>query len=162
MNVGFLLHESIGYHRTFEFDHPNVQVSDDLDVDDLRGWVRMTRAAQGLYAHGRLEGRAPAECVRCLTPYRQTLTAELDDLFVYPASKAAEGLLAVPETGILDLSPLVREYFLLDFPIQPLCRPDCRGLCPECGANWNETTCQHDPRASQARLAGLRAPGTNH
>jgi uncharacterized protein len=159
LNVGFLLHESIGYHRTFEFDHPNVQVSDDLDVDALRGSVGMSRTAQGLYAHGRLTGAAPAECVRCLTPYRQPLGAELDDLFVYPASKATEGLLSVPDTGLLDLGPLVREYFLLDFPIQPLCRPDCRGLCPTCGANWNETTCPHASAEAEPRLAELRAPG---
>ena len=161
LNVGFLLHESIGYNRTFDFDYPNVQVSDDLDVDDLQGSLRMTRTAQGIYAHGELEGVARAECVRCLTPYGQSLDIQLDDLFVYPASKATENLLAVPETGLLDLRPLVREYFLLDFPIQPLCRPDCQGLCPECGANWNETRCEHAQVPVDSHLAELRATGTD-
>ncbi len=157
LNVGFLLHEGIGYNRTFDFDYPNVQVGDDLDVNDLRGSIRMTRAVQGLYAHGQLTAVARAECVRCLNPYGQPLDIELDDLFVYPPSKAPEPLLAVPETGLLDLSPLVREYMLLDFPIQPLCRPDCRGLCPECGANLNETTCGHAQAPADLRRAPLRA-----
>ncbi|HSB90699.1 MAG TPA: DUF177 domain-containing protein [Anaerolineales bacterium] len=160
LNVGFLLHEGIGYNRTFDFDHPNVRVGDDLDVDALRGSIRMTRAVQGLYAHGRLTAMARAECVRCLEAYGQPLEIELDDLFVYPSSKATEPLLSVPETGLLDLSPLVREYLLLDFPIQPLCRPDCRGLCPECGANLNETTCGHAQAPTDSDRAPLRASQT--
>jgi uncharacterized protein len=161
LNVGFLLHESIGYNRTFDFDHPTVRLSDDLQVESLQGSIRMTRAGQGLVAHGHLEASAAAECVRCLTPYGQVLDVEFDDLFVYPPSKATEGLLAEPETGVLDLSPLAREYFLLDFPIQPLCRPDCRGLCPECGANWNETSCPHAQARPDPRLAALRASETD-
>ena len=39
---------------------------------------------------------------------------------------------------MLDLAPLLREYLVLDIPSRPLCRPDCRGLCPECGNNLNE------------------------
>lgn len=121
----------------------------------------MTRAPQGLVAHGRLEASTPTECVRCLTPYGQALGVEFDDLFVYPPSKASEGLLAVPETGILDLGPLAREYFVLDFPIRPLCRPNCRGLCPDCGANWNETACPHAQARPDPRLAALPASETD-
>jgi uncharacterized protein len=152
-----MLHQTVGYNRTFEFDHPSVQVSDDLDVSDMRGELRLTRTAQGLYATGGLRATTRAECVRCLTPFDQNLTITFDDLFVYPPGKATEPLLAVPETGLLDLSPLAREYMLLDVPLRPLCRPDCRGLCPECGANRNETDCSHEISETDPRLAGLRA-----
>jgi uncharacterized protein len=152
-----MLHQTVGYNRTFEFDHPSVQVSDDLDVSDLQGELRLTRTAQGLYATGGLRATTRAECVRCLTPFDQDLTITFDDLFVYPPEKATEPLLAVPETGLLDLSPLTREYMLLDVPLRPLCRPDCRGLCPECGVNRNETDCSHEISETDPRLAGLRA-----
>jgi len=152
-----MLHQTVGYNRTFEFDHPSVQVSDDLDVSDLQGQLRLTRTAQGLYATGAMQAAAGTECVRCLTPFEQRLAITFDDLFVYPSSRATEPLLAIPETGLLDLSPLTREYMLLDFPLQPLCRPDCKGLCPECGANWNESECEHKSAAPDPRLAGLRA-----
>jgi uncharacterized protein len=157
LNVGFLLHQTVGYNRTFEFDLPSVQVSDDLDVSDLQGELRLTRTAQGLYATGSMTGTTRAECGRCLTPFDQRLAIAFDDLFVYPPSKANEEMMAIPETGLLDLTPLTREYMLLDFPIRPLCRPDCRGLCPECGANRNETECDHDSPTTDPRLAGLRA-----
>lgn len=152
-----MLHQTVGYNRTFEFDYPSVQVSDDLDVSDLRGELRLTRTAQGLYATGGMSGTTGAECVRCLTPIDQRLSIVYDDLFVYPPAKATEPLLAVPESGLLDLTPLTREYMLLDFPLRPLCRPDCRGLCAECGVNRNETKCDHDSPTTDPRLAGLRA-----
>jgi uncharacterized protein len=152
-----MLHQTVGYSRTFEFDHPSVQVSDDLDVSNLRGELRLTRTAQGLYGTGTLAGTVRAECVRCLIPIDQPLTITFDDLFVYPPSKATDPLLVVPETGLLDLTPLAREYLLLDFPLQPLCRPDCRGLCPECGINRNDSTCEHGAAEPDPRLAGLRA-----
>lgn len=152
-----MLHQTVGYNRTFEFDDLSVQVSDDLDVSDLQGELRFTRTAQGLYATGTMAGATRTECARCLTPYDQRLTIAFDDLFVYPPSKAIDSLLIIPETGLLDLTPLTREYMLLNFPLQPLCRPDCRGLCPECGVNRNETKCDHDSPAHDPRLAGLRA-----
>lgn len=157
LNVGFLLHESVGYSRTFDFELPSVQVSEDLDVSHLRGELRLTRTAQGLYGQGRLQGSTPLECVRCLAPFDQSITARVDDLFVYPPGTAAEPLLAIPETAILDLAPLLREYFLLDVPLQPVCRADCKGLCPECGGNLNDSTCRHPSTDIDPRLAGLQS-----
>jgi uncharacterized protein len=51
----------------------------------------------------------------------------------------------VPEDAHLDLKPLVRDYALLEFPLKPICREDCQGLCQECGQNLNEKDCGHQP-----------------
>jgi uncharacterized protein len=157
LNVGFILHEGVGYSRKFEFDVPSVQVADDLDVVDFLGHLRLTRTGQGLYGQGRLQASTQLECVRCLTDFVQALETKIDDLFVYPPAQATDPLLAVPETGILDLNPLLREYFLLDVPLQPICRQDCRGLCPECGNNLNESSCTHPVTIVDPRLAGLKS-----
>jgi len=87
INVGFLLDESVGTSRKFEFDHPIVQIDEDLDVCDLRGEVTFTRTAQGLYAHGTLSASTPLECVRCLSEFEQELSIEINELFEYPAQK---------------------------------------------------------------------------
>ena len=50
----------------------------------------------------------------------------------------------------LDLRDEAREALLLEVPMVPLCRPDCRGLCPRCGADWNEGPCPHVPDAGSA------------
>ena len=62
-----------------------------------------------------MQAGAEAECVRCLTPFDQRLAINFDDLFVYPPERASETLLAIPETGLLDLGPLTREYMLSPF-----------------------------------------------
>jgi uncharacterized protein len=62
----------------------------------------------------------------------------------------------------IDLEPMVHDAVLLELPPAPLCRPDCAGLCPWCGANRNLAPCScvapSDPR--WAALDALRVPGT--
>jgi uncharacterized protein len=86
----------------------------------------------------------------------QPLTIELDHLFVYPPEKAEDPMLAIAESALLNLAPLVREYMWLDVPIQPLCRSDCQGLCPICGKNRNETECDHPEAEIDPRMAKLQ------
>jgi len=50
----------------------------------------------------------------------------------------------------------VREYMLLEVPLNPLCKPDCKGLCPICGGNLNEEVCNHDAEVLDPRLAALK------
>jgi uncharacterized protein len=157
LNVGFLLNKDTGYSRNFEFDEPAVHLGDDLDVTDLHGALRLTRTGEGLYAYGSMEASISLDCVRCLMPYQQTLQLALDDLFAFPPGRESDPLLSIPESGILDLNPIVREYFLLDIPIQPLCRKDCKGLCPVCGGNLNESDCNHTQDEIDPRLGALRA-----
>ncbi|MGA9192027.1 MAG: DUF177 domain-containing protein [Anaerolineales bacterium] len=156
LNVGFLLHQSVGFSRIFEFDVPSVTVGGDLNLSGLRGDLRLTRTAQGLYGQGRMEAWLPLECSRCLDTFEQTLVAEIGDLFVYPPEKADDPLLAIPETGMLDLNPLFRETFVLAIPLQPICQSECKGLCPDCGGNRNVTPCEHQEDDIDPRLEPLR------
>lgn len=154
LNVGFLVHQSVGTSREVEFDLPETRVGDDLRLSHLRGSLRFTRTSDGLYLEGKLDSAMQLDCNRCLSPIQQALEVELGDLLRYPST---DPVLGVPETGILDLRPLVREHFLLGIPGQPLCREDCRGLCPECGGNLNETTCDHPETEIDPRLAALKS-----
>jgi uncharacterized protein len=108
-----------------------------------------------LYLQGQLAARTTVSCDRCLTDFEQPLQVELGDLLVYPPGRQADPLLSVPETGMLDLAPLLREYLVLDIPSRPLCRPDCKGLCPECGQDLNEAACEHSQSQIHPRLASL-------
>lgn len=156
LNVGFLLNESIGYSRDFEFNHPSLLIDTDLEVRDFEGSIRLTRTGQGIYIQGSLSAKTSFECVRCLSAFDQDLVAELDELFVYPPDKSSDEFLFIHEDGTLDLSPIVRDVLLLDVPIQPLCRSDCRGFCQICGANANEIDCDHPDISIDPRLEILR------
>jgi uncharacterized protein len=146
-----LLKEGIGYSRDFKFDAPSVRVADDLLVSRLFGSITLTRTPQGLYANGRLRATTQCECARCLTEFEQPVSSRLAELFIYPPENAPEGALTVGDDVHLDLAPLVREDMLLAVPMHALCRPNCNGLCPQCGQNWNDGPCtctevKQDPR----------------
>ena len=157
LNVGFVVAQFAGFSRDFPFDVPQISLPPDLQLSNLVGLIRTTRTPQGILLQADLQAQTELECVRCLTDFSQALETKIDDLFVYPPGQANDPLLAVPETGILDLNPLLREYFLLDVPLQPVCRQDCRGLCPECGNNLNESSCTHPVTTADPRLAGLKS-----
>jgi uncharacterized protein len=155
LNVGFLLKEGVGYSREFEFDEPVVPIADDLTVHDLRGRVTLTRTPQGLYAQGQLRGVIDHECTRCLTDYRQPVSIRLSELYHYPPENAPAGEPVISDDVHLDLTPVAREDFLLSIPISAICRPDCKGLCPSCGKNWNEGPCDCEDDQTDPRWAGL-------
>lgn len=132
-----------------------MQLGGDLTVAALEGVLRLTRTGEGLYLQGTLQALTAASCNRCLGEIEQPLTVAVGDLLAYPPGSQPDPLLSVPETGMLDLAPLLREYLLLELPSQSLCRPDCRGLCPECGNNLNESACEHPESEIDPRLARL-------
>ena len=156
LNVGFLLKEGIGFSRDFTFEVPNVRLADDLVVTNLVGVVNFPRTPQGLYAQGTLQAQIPAECVRCLSPFEQAVSSQITELYHYPPENAPEGALKVDDDVHLDLTPLVREDMLLSMPMHALCRPDCKGLCAECGQNLNDGPCGCRPEALDPRLAPLQ------
>lgn len=143
LNVGFIIHQTVGYVREFPIELPFVQLPPDLDLSDLLGSVRVTRTAQGLLVETRISASVPAECVRCLAEFPMRLDSDFTDLYAFTRNSVTESGLLLPETGKIDLAPVLREEMLLAFPISPLCRPDCKGLCPTCGENLNETICEH-------------------
>ena len=155
INVGFLLAEGVGYQRVLDLDFPRLRVDEDLELDFLRGGLRLSRNSRGILVQGKLETGVLSECSRCLTPTFCAVQVEFSELFSFPPS--ADTVYSVAETGILDLAPLIREEAILNVPMGTLCRPDCAGLCPECGQNWNEGPCDCQQQEIDPRLAALRA-----
>ena len=102
-----------------------------------------------------MHASAAAECVRCLTAFFYNLSVDFSELYAFNQRSVTDSNLILPEDGKIDLEPLLREYMLLEFPINPLCKPDCKGLCPVCGENQNQMTCHHEEVMGDERLAGL-------
>lgn len=139
LNVGFLLAAGPGHSHDTAFDVPAVRVADDLDLEYLKGPLRLSRTKEGILVQGELQAGITDECARCLDPVSREVTIKLAELFAYPAPLDSE--FSINDTGILDLGPLVRAEVFIAQSRGVLCRPDCKGLCPNCGENWNNVTC---------------------
>ncbi len=158
VNVGFLLKETAGYSREILYEASALTLGDDLLARDLDGAVLFTRTHEGLLSQGRIRADVECECVRCLSTAVQSVTADFQELWYYPPEKAPEDAeWIIGEDANLDLAPLVREHFLLGIPIQVLCRPDCRGLCPHCGKDLNAGPCDCEEDTTDPRLTSLRS-----
>jgi uncharacterized protein len=145
LNVGFLISATIGSYRDFDFEYESMRLGDDLTVQAFTGTARFSRTPQGLVLQGSFQAKTELECVRCLDAFTQLLKWPVTELYAFDKKNMTESGLLVPDDGQIDLEPLLREYAMLEFPISPVCKPDCKGLCPVCGENLNKTDCGHRP-----------------
>lgn len=130
-----------------------------------------------VFANGSFKGFLTVACSRCVEPVRLDLDEQLRVTFMPKSEMPAEDddetggeegaevgsedLDLFPYDGeVVDLEPLLREQFVLAVPFSPLCREDCKGLCPQCGVDRNTVACTcekpGDPRL--AALKGLKLP----
>ena len=100
------------------------QVLGDLNVEYVRGTLRLTRANRRILVTGTLQTAVTAECVRCLTPFQLTLTLPIEEQFAL--SPAVDPVYYIDEGGWLDLLQPLREQILLAMPIHLVCRPSVR------------------------------------
>ncbi len=145
LNVGFLINSTIGISRDFPFNIEKLILGGELSVQNLVGNARFSRTPQGLLLQGDFSFSVELSCVRCLDEFEKHLQMDFTDLYAFEKKNMSESNLLVPEDGQIDLEPLLREYSYLEIPINPICRPDCKGLCPVCGENLNLKDCGHHP-----------------
>lgn len=159
-------------------------LSDDLvDIGtEATVHVMIESVVDGLLVRGTVRAPARVACARCLVERDETLGSDVVELFTAPdhadssadpgsAEHAADRLGRAEDSTIeagydivddrIDLDTLLRDALAAAMPVRPLCRPDCAGLCPTCGADRNVAPCdghpeQHDQR--WAALADLQLP----
>lgn len=111
------------------------------------------------YFSGHLSGATAQECRRCLTPTQSVVEADVHVLFAAPGGEDDDDpdvfLLEGARGDMIDLTPAVREQWLLEVPRFAECRPDCKGLCLKCGADLNAGACGCAPEPD-ARWDALR------
>jgi len=154
-NVGFIIHEEIGYNHDFPFELEKV-VLDDLELENLKGIANVGKTPQGLILQADFSAEISLNCVRCLTDFDHTLDWSFTELYAFDKRSETDSGLILPEDAHLDLADLLREYALLEIPINTVCKPDCKGLCFQCGQNLNEKDCGHRPEQSDSPFAILK------
>lgn len=156
INVGFIVNEEVGYSHIFPFEFDRIQIGEELELQPLEGAATVGRTPQGLIVQGEFKGETRLQCVRCLTDFTHQLKWSLTELYAFSKKSVTDSGLLLPDDAQIDLQPLLREYALLEIPINPICKPDCKGLCPVCGENLNETDCGHHPEESDSPFSVLK------
>jgi uncharacterized protein len=161
INVAQLLKEGTGATRTYDLDEILTQV--DGQECRVAGRVSLTRAARGILLKGSFSCQIQLTCGRCLAFFPHSAAFSVEEMFdpsidiltglpqALPEEDASSSF-TIDEHHILDTSEMIRQYCLLAIPMKALCRVDCAGLCPDCGANLNENRC-HCVRRPRTALA---------
>lgn len=114
---------------------------------------------------GRVETMLELPCGRCLEPFRWPVDALFDLRYQPRGEDSGEGEREIREDDLttafyedetIDLAQLMREQFYLSLPMKPLCDPECKGLCPQCGTNLNRGRCACQAVWTDPRLAVLK------
>lgn len=167
-NVAGLLRSTPGAARTYPVVGASLVVADDVRlVAPIEGQVRLSRTSRSILVRADLETAIEARCGRCLRAIASPIRIHLDEEALPTIDLETGGVidpageqdaLRSDDHHELDLSEPVREAILLAEPIAPLCRPDCRGLCPDCGLDRNDHPGHdHGPAPIDPRLAALAA-----
>ena len=165
-NVSGLVLEGIGASRTYEID--DVLRAPGQEPERVTGTVEMIRTRAGVLVRAHLRMVEPEVCSRCLNPLEEAVALEFEAAFQSMVDARTGAHLPQPsdrdaflidERHTLDLSEAVRQYREVSLEMQPLCRPDCKGLCPTCGKDLNlgPCDCESPPEESPwSKLAALK------
>ena len=159
LDVSYLVKESPGTRKEFDFDFTQLSLPGDLTLVDIHGTIAISVTDDGVIADGRIRALTQLSCSRCLEDYWGPLDIQFKEMFTkHPVENSPDNLeQLLPSDGSIDLTPILRDYAVLDIPIGQVCKPGCKGLCPTCGANLNEGDCGHRQESIDPRLEGLKA-----
>lgn len=139
---------------------PVWDAADRKPVDAVRVTGRLSSAGAGrFYWHGRLDAEVMLECSRCLADAHARVHDEAHLIFAASGSDDADdpGVFVYDAAAAeLDIRPALREQWLLAAPAYALCRPDCKGLCPRCGADLNAGPHECADQTTDPRWDALR------
>jgi uncharacterized protein len=119
--------------------------------------VRLESVIEGVLVTGSARVLLCGECVRCLIEISSSQEVDIQELYVYPGSEATEEEASRLEGDLIDLEPLLRDEVVLDLPFQPVCRPECAGLCVECGVRLDDHPGHTHAPSIDPRWTALRA-----
>lgn len=134
-----------------------------LPLVEIDGPLRLVGVLEsvvdGVLVRGTLDLDLEMSCARCLRPVRQSVTADLAELFSDPASADRPGDVEPGyeiRDAAIDLDTLLRDTVVPAVPVAPKCREDCAGLCPTCGVDRNEVDCDCADEVTDTRWSALQ------
>lgn len=123
------VHEQAHYEpQLLDIDRPDIHPTQPITISSF-----ITKVEHELVVQAEIQGQVALVCARCLED------------FVMPLSTSATLTYHVQPTDVVDITDDVRQEILLAYPMIPVCRPECKGLCRRCGQNLNDQACACAP-----------------
>lgn len=147
-------HRDVRLHGTIDLSELPNQRSDMLKAEPLK--VELVASADSglVVVEGTCDTTIDYACSRCLTEATQPFSFQVREVFSREEQEDED--IHVVSEDTVDLRPYMEENLHVALPFAPLCREDCRGLCPTCGTNRNETSCDCTQERIDPRLEGLK------
>lgn len=132
---------------------------------DLVLWLRLETVLDGVLATATVSAPTSGECARCLDEVADVIEVDFTELFAYPeqadrfartSGETIDEEVHHLDGNLLDLEQSVRDAVVLALPTSPLCRADCAGLCPDCGAHLDDVGPEHAHAEPDPRWGALR------
>jgi uncharacterized protein len=113
-----------------------IQFINDIDIygeiNHISGIIKVT---------GHIDTEYVTKCDRCLKEFEKKIQIQIQENFI-SSDKLTDQFAYLYQGFILDLEQLTRDAVVLEIPSKQLCNEECKGLCPDCGMNWNLSSCQ--------------------
>jgi len=155
INVAGLLKEQVDSTRSMDLEGEVLEIEGEAP-SIVSGRLLLTRTDLGIWVSGALDISLEHVCSRCLAPFTSWVKVRMDDVFLpevdvdtgqrvlYQDDNEADAS-SIDGQHVLDLADAVSQYRSGAMPLAPVCREDCAGICPECGIDRNEATCDCEP-----------------
>lgn len=167
--------EEIDIKETLDKDWWQASVEDDPILGlaaPLQVRIKASRVGNKYLLAGRISGAISLKCDRCLVAFRADVESPFSIFLVSPKSEKGETEAELLDEDLevdfihgemIDLDVIIKEQIFLSLPMKSICKKECLGLCPLCGANLNEGPCHCSDRKTNlafSRLESLKTEGT--
>lgn len=153
--------ESITVSFSESMDLPDLRLNEDLE-----GEFQVTNAGRSILVRGKIRSSTLLECSRCAEEYLFPFEIELYEEYVPEGNlqvepekelSAADLNIFTYDRKEIDLEEVIRQNIIASLPLQPICKKECRGLCPSCGMNLNLGQCSCAPENTERRCIQMES-----
>ena len=149
-----------GHDQAFSFETEARELGIPLGICDFDGAILVkgiVLQTGGAYrVQGTIECRKRFSCDRCLKPSIREQFHEFSEEYCTDAERAEREAINYLDSEMMDITEMIRDTLLAAQPLSNICKPDCQGLCPVCGADLNEGSCGCEASTPDPRLAVLQ------
>lgn len=143
LDISKLMREPVTTVETIELEDRLEDIGEVVLNMPARGQITLTKLEDLILASFKIQLAVSSECARCLDDALQHIELEFTvEYKLRPGADIAEQGIYHVRKNQIDISEPIRQELISSLPVNVLCRPACKGLCPNCGINWNREKCK--------------------